>query len=109
VKREEAKTVAKAANELSEDYADLLQAISGTTKEARATKKLWRTENKSTLVKVGLTLIAMPEPVSSVVGSLLVTAGAVQTGIRKRTLYADDLLKTFHSTMKELRETKQQV
>ena len=109
MKTEEAKRVATAANELSESYADLLQAISGTTREARATKKLWRTENKSTLIKVGLTLIALPEPVSSMVGSLLVTAGTVQSGIRRRTLYVDDLFKTFHNTFREIRETKQHV
>jgi hypothetical protein len=109
VKTEEAKTVATVANELSESYVDLLQAISGTTREARTTKKLWRTENKSTLVKVGLTLIALPEPVSSIVGSLLVAAGTVQTGVRRRTLYVDDLFKTFHITIKELQEAKRQV
>lgn len=110
VKTEEAKTVATAASELSESYADLLQAISEMTREARATKKLWRTGNNSMLIKVGLALIAFPDPtISDIVGSLLVAAGTVQSGIRRRTLYVDDLFKTFHNSLREIRETKQHV
>jgi len=110
VKREEAKTVATVTSELSESYVDLLQAISETTREARTTKKLWRTGNNSMLIKVGLALIAFPDPtISDIVGSLLVAAGTVQSGIRRRTLYVDDLFKTFHTTIKELQEAKRHV
>jgi hypothetical protein len=110
VKTEEAKTVVTAASELSECYVDLLQAISETTREARTTKKLWRTGNNSMLIKVGLALIAFPDPtISDIVGSLLVAAGTVQAGIRRRTLYVDDLFKTFHISLREIRETKQHV
>jgi len=110
VKTEDAKTVATTANELSESYADLLQAMTDTTRETRATKKLWRTGNNSMLIKVGLALIAFPDPtVSDIVGSLLVAAGTVQLGIRRHTLYVDDLFKTFHNSLREIRETKQHV
>ena len=110
MKTEDAKTVATTANELSESYADLLQAMTDTTRETRATKKLWRTGNNSMLIKVGLALIAFPDPtVSDIVGSLLVAAGTVQLGIRRHTLYVDDLFKTFHNSLREIRETKQHV
>jgi hypothetical protein len=84
--------------------------MTDTTRETRATKKLWRTGNNSMLIKVGLALIAFPDPtVSDIVGSLLVAAGTVQLGIRRHTLYVDDLFKTFHNSLREIRETKQHV
>jgi hypothetical protein len=110
VKTEEVKTAAATINELSESYVDLLQAISDTKGEVKATKKLWRDGNKSRLIKLGLALIVFPEPtpISETVGAFLVAAGAVQKGIRRRNLYVEDLFKTFQTTLKEVRETKQQ-
>lgn len=110
MKNEEAKTIATAANELGESYADLIQAMKETAREARATKKLWRSGNNSMLIKLGLALIAFPDPtISDVVGSLLVAAGTVQAGIRRRSLYVDDVFKTFQNTLKEIRDIKHDV
>jgi hypothetical protein len=111
MKKEEAKVMVTAVDELSESYADLIQAIKGTTREAQATKKLWRDGNKSKLIKLGLALIVFPEPtpISETIGSMLVAAGAVQAGIRKRSLYSDDVFKTFQNTMKEIRDIKHDV
>lgn len=110
MKNEEAKTIATAANELGESYADLIQAMKETAREARATKKLWRSGNNSMLIKLGLALIAFPDPtISDVVGSLLVAAGTVQAGMRRRSLYVDDVFKTFQNTLKEIRDIKHDV
>lgn len=103
MKIEEAKTMVTVANELSESYVDLLQALKVTTREARATKKLWRSGNDSFLIKLGLTLIAFPDPtITDVIGSFLVAAGFVQAGIRKHGVYVGDISKTFSNTLKEL-------
>jgi hypothetical protein len=111
MKKEEAKTMITAANELSESYADLIHAMKETTREAKATKQLWRDGNKSKLIKLGLALIVFPEPtlISDTIGSFLVATGAVQMGIRRRRLYADDIYKTFHNTLKEMRDIKHNV
>jgi hypothetical protein len=108
MKKEEMKIVVDTVNELSEGYADLAQVLSDTTREAKATKQLWRTGSRSWLIKVGMTLIAFPDPtISDVVGGLLVAAGVVQEGVRRRTLHVDDVYKTFQKTMRELRSTKE--
>jgi hypothetical protein len=110
MKKEEAKTIVTAANELGESYTDLIQAMKETAREARTTKKLWRSGNNSMLIKLGLALIAFPDPtISDVVGSLLVAAGTVQAGMRRRSLYVDDIFKTFQNTLKEIRDVKYDV
>lgn len=107
MKPDEAKVMAESLSELSESYVDLAHAIRGTARTAKATKQLWRNGKRSHLIKVGLALIAFPDPtISDVVGSALVAAGVVQEGIRRRTLHVDDVYKTFQNTMKEVRSMK---
>lgn len=107
VKTEDLKALTESVKELNESYGDLLNAIKGTTKEVKETKKLWRKGNNSTLIKIGLALIAFPDPtISDIIGAALVAAGTVQMGIRHGTLYAEDVYKTFHKTFKDLLEVK---
>ena len=104
MKLEQAKTAAKALNELNESYIDLLGAIKGTANTAEASKKLWREGNKSKLIKIGVALIMFPEPtpISETVGACFVAAGAVQKGIQSRAIYLEDITKTFKSTLKDV-------
>ncbi len=106
MKPEQAKTVAKALNELNESYIDLLGAIKGSVNTAEATKKLWREGNNSRLVKIGVALIMFPEPtpISETVGACFVAAGAVQKGIQSRAIYLEDITKTFRNTLKDVLE-----
>jgi hypothetical protein len=54
--------------------------------------------------------VALPDPiVSNVTGGVLIAAGLVQEGIRRRILHVDDVLKTFQNMMRELRSAKEQV
>lgn len=102
------KTLVDAVNELSESYADLAQALKGTTREVKTTKKLWRNGHRSWLIKVGLALIAFPDPtISDVVGSLMVAAGVVQEGVKRQTLHVEDVHKAFQDTFREVRNTKE--
>jgi hypothetical protein len=103
MKKNDAKTIAFGLNDLSESYVDLASAIKATTSAAHGTKKLWRDGKRSWLIKVGVALIAFPDPtISDVVGSAFVAAGLVQEGIRRRSLHADDVAKAFQRTMREL-------
>lgn len=108
MKIEEVKAMTDALSELSESYGDFVQTMKGTVKEVKTTKQLWRENNKSKLIKIGLALIVFPEPtpISETIGSVLVATGAVQQGIKQRSLFVDDIYKTFQSTLKEIRNTK---
>jgi|YelNatPaOPRAMG01_1025707.scaffolds.fasta_scaffold04083_10 hypothetical protein len=110
LKTEDLKALTMSVKELSESYTDLLGAMKGTAKEARETKKLWRKGNNSILIKAGLALIAFPEPaISDILGTALIAAGTVQMGIRHRTIYLEDIYKTFQKTFKELLEFKYKI
>jgi hypothetical protein len=110
LKLEEAKAIANALNELNESYADFLQSLNGTIREVKASKKLWNGGNKPWLIKLGLALIVFPEPVlSDILGSLLIAAGTVQEGIRRRALHVEDIPKTFQNVMRELRASEERV
>ncbi|MEM2250414.1 MAG: hypothetical protein QXR79_00725 [Candidatus Bathyarchaeia archaeon] len=110
LKTEEAKAIATALNELNDSYADFLQSLSGTVREVKASKKLWKNGNKPWLIKLGLALIVFPEPVlSDVLGSLLIAAGTIQEGIRRRAIHIEDIPKTFQSVMKELQASEERI
>ncbi|MEM4701249.1 MAG: hypothetical protein QXZ51_03785 [Candidatus Bathyarchaeia archaeon] len=40
-------------------------------------------------------------------GSLLIAAGTVQEGIRRRAIHVEDIPKTFQNVMKELRASEE--
>ena len=110
MKTDETKMVTTSAKELSTCYADLTQALKETTDCARTTKQLWRSKNKPTLIKIGLALIAFPDPtISDIVGTALVVAGTVQVGIRRQTMYVDDIYRTFQSTLRDIQDLKHRV
>ncbi|MEM3551469.1 MAG: hypothetical protein QXN87_09110 [Candidatus Bathyarchaeia archaeon] len=110
MKSEELKTLAVTINELSESYVDLLQSLKGTIRQVKATKQLWKDGRKPILIKLGLALIVFPEPaVSDVLGSILIAAGTLQEGVRRRALYLEDVPKTFHNVIKEIQATKGKV
>jgi hypothetical protein len=110
LKPDEAKALATALSELNESYADFLQSLSGTVREVKASKKLWNNGSKPWLIRLGVALIVFPEPViSDVLGSLLIAAGTIQEGIRRRALHIEDIPKTFQSVMKELRASEERI
>ncbi len=103
MKTDEIETLATTLKELNESYVDLLQAMTDTAKEVKETKKFWRKGGNSTLIKLGLALIAFPEPIiSDIIGTSLVALGTIQEGIRRRTIYVEDVYKTFHETLKDI-------
>ena len=110
MKNDEIKNLADALKELNESYMDVMQTMTETIKEVKATKQLWRKGNNSILIKLGLALIAFPDPtISDIIGTVLVAAGTVQLGIRRRTIYVEDVYKTFHGTLKDMWTIKRSV
>jgi hypothetical protein len=110
MKTDEVKKLASTLNELNESYIDFLQSMKESVKEVKATKKLWKNGEKPWLIKFGLALILFPDPtISDVIGSLLVAAGTVQEGIRRRALHVEDIPKTFQSIMKEIQAAEESI
>ena len=103
-----AKIATKAAVEFSENRKDTCKALQGTRQKAVAGQKLWKSGNQSFLIKAGVALLVFPEPiVSDLLGTSLIAAGAVQQGIKRQSIYLDDLPKAFKSTMKEIKAAKE--
>jgi hypothetical protein len=104
------KTAAKALNELGGSYVDFLHSLEETVKEVKATKKLFKNGEKPWLIKLGLALIFLPDPtITDIIGSILVAAGTVQEGIRRRALHVEDIPKTFKSVMRELQAAEESI
>jgi len=108
----EAKDLLEVLRELSlsrkETVNTLDSAMRGFTEELSAAQKLWRRGNNSFLIKVGLALIAFPDPtITDVIGSALVAAGLIQLRMRRSALYLEDVYKTFPRVIKELDLIKQ--
>ena len=105
---EHLKATKQVINEMNESYRDLLRAAKQTTRDVHETQKLWRTGNKSKLIKIGVALILFPDPspTTEIVGGCLVAAGAVQKAIKNRALFAEDVKKTFQSALREISATR---
>lgn len=110
MKTSDLKALSEALKELNESYTDFLCSMKDTVREAKTTKKLWHDGQKPWLIKLGLALVLFPEPiVSDVLGTLLIAAGTVQEGIRRRTLHVEDIPKTFKAVMRELQTAQESV
>jgi hypothetical protein len=101
---EQLKTTKKVLTEMNESYLDLLKATKETARDVHATQQLWRAGNKSRLIKIGVALVVFPDPTPTtvIVGGCFIAAGAVQKAIKNRALFAEDVTKTFQSTLKEI-------
>ena len=106
---EKLKTLRDSVKELSLSYAETLEDFKGFSECLKSTKSLWRACNKSRLVKIGLTLIAFPEPTpfSEMIGASVLSVGLIQQKIRNNSLHIEDVYKTFHNVFKNLREIQE--
>jgi hypothetical protein len=109
MKAQEIKANVTYLGELGESYSDLMSSLKGTIREVKTARKLWHGENRSKLIKLGVALIVFPEPtpISETVGACFVAAGMIQKAVRNRSIYVEDIGKTFQNTMKEVLAIKQ--
>jgi hypothetical protein len=108
IKAGEAVQTAKTLTELTESYKELYYGIKGSSREVAATKKLWREGDKSRLIQIGMALILLPEPtpITPTIGACFIAAGAIQKGIKSRSIYIEDITRNFQSTLKEIVASK---
>ncbi len=114
VSKQEAENLVELLKEYSESRKQTARvahsAMRGISDELHSVQKLWRQGNKSLLIKVGLALIAFPDPtISDIAGSAMLAAGLIQMKMRNSTLYVDDVYKTFPRVLKELDTIKSQI
>jgi hypothetical protein len=109
LKKDDAKTTARAIGELSESFLEVGKIIKASGMQVHQLRKLSREGNKSRLIKIGLGLIVFPEPtpISETVGSCFVAAGLLQQGIRNRSIFIEDIPKTLKQTLNEIRSFRE--
>lgn len=101
---EKANQTKRVLNELTESYVELHRSLKITAQTTAKTKKLWREGNKSNLTRIGIACIMFPDPspVTAIIGAGLLTAGAIQSEVQKRTLYVGDIKTNFENLQREL-------
>ncbi len=104
---EELKTLSGVVQELSVSSIETANAMRGFKRELHDAQGLWRKGTSTRLIKIGLALIAFPDPtISDVVGCALVAAGMVQLKMKHSALHVEDVYKTFPKIIKELTTTR---
>jgi len=103
------KIAKESIEELNLSYTETLGNIKEFSENLSSLKSLWKTSNKSKLVKLGLSLIVFPEPtpVTEIVGATLLSAGLIQQKIRNSGLHIEDIQKTFQEVFKNLNNLRE--
>ena len=110
MKKEEIKTLTAALQELGLNHEDAVKVISEAVKESHSVENMSKTSGNSLLIKVGLLLIAFPDPtISDILGTLLVSAGLIQTKIKRSTLHIEDVPETFQGIIENLKMVRRRL
>jgi len=110
VEPRELKTTAAVLQELGLSYEETLKILKGVAKDSRYAERLWKKGDDTKLVKIGLALIAFPEPaVSDIIGTLLVSAGIVQAKMKRSALHIEDIFNTFQDVNRNLLRIRQEL
>jgi hypothetical protein len=111
VKTTELRTIVTALRELGLSYEDTLEAMKGFAENLRSTRSLWRDGDKPRLIKLGLALIASPEPtpISETLGVFVLFLGIIQNKRKNSTLHMEDVYKTFQDVNRSLLITRQEL
>jgi len=109
VKPEELKSLAVVLRELGLSYEETLDVMRGVAKDLRSTRRLWKKGDKTRLTKIGLTLIAFPEPtpISETLGVVVLSLGIIQNKMRKSALHIEDIYDTFQGVIGNLQTIRQ--
>lgn len=108
VEPSELKSLVDVLHELGLSYEETVDAMNGVAKEVRSVRYLWKKGDNSRLIKVGLALIAFPEPtpLSETLGAVVLSAGIIQKKMRRSTLGIEDVYNTFQGVMRDLQTIK---
>ncbi len=107
----ELKTIATVLQELGLSYEETLEVMKGLAKDLRSTKNLWKDGDKSRVVKIGLALIACPEPtpISETLGVFVLSLGVIQNKMKQSTLHVEDIYNIFQDMNRNLLRVRQEL
>lgn len=101
----------EAAKELTSCYMESFTLLRGAAKELHSANNLWshgRGGSRSPLVKIGLALIAFPDPtISDLIGGCIVVAGLVYSRVKPPPIYIEDIFSEMGRELKELQKARQ--
>jgi hypothetical protein len=109
------KTVIPCARELNLSRKESASVLNVSANEARHARHLWgnptSTEEKhSKLVKLGLAVIAFPDPgIGEAIGGMLIVAGLVQEKIKRSSIRVADAYNTFQDVTKEIQKIRREL
>ena len=111
MKPEELKNVATVLRELGLSYEETLGVVKGVAKDSHLAGRLWRDGDKPRLVKVGLALIAFPEPtpISETLGVCVLSLGLIEAKMKRSALHVEDVYATFHGIKGDLRTIRKEL
>jgi len=110
MRKEELETVIAALHELGLNREEAEKVISEAIRESHSVENLSKKKDNSLLIKVGLLLIAFPDPtISDLAGTLLISAGLVQKRLKRQTLYMEDVPATFQGVIKSLQAARREL
>jgi len=103
MKTEESKNLVDVLRELGLSYEETADVMMGVAGDLRSLRVLLRRGDNSWVIKLGLALIAFPEPViSDIVGSILVSAGVLHAKMKRSALHIEDVPNTLQGVIKDL-------
>jgi len=107
MKTEESKNLVDVLRELGLSYEETADVMRGVAGDLRSVRVLWRRGDNSWLIRLGLALIAFPEPaVSDIIGSILVSAGVLHAKMKRSALHIEDVLNTLQGVIKDLQSMR---
>jgi len=106
----ELKALTKSLQDLSKTRAETASSINSVKSDLITTRNLSKGENKPWLIRSGAALMVMPDPlVTCVIGAAFIAAGSVQAGVKRQSVYVDDLPKALGSAFKTIKSTKDDI
>lgn len=108
VEPSELKSLVDVLRELGLSYEEAVGVMNGVAKEVRSARHLWKKGDNSRLIRVGLALIAFPEPtpLSETLGAVVLSVGMIQKKIRQSSLGIEDVYNTFQGVIMNLQTIK---
>ena len=108
VEPSELKSLVDVLRELGLSYEETVDVMNGIAKEVSSVHHLWKKGDNSRLIKIGLYLIAFPEPtpLSETLGAVVLSAGIIQKKMRRFSLGIEDVYNTFQGVIRDLQTIK---
>jgi len=105
------KAVKDVVNELNVSYTETMDNMKSFSEELRSARRLWKDSEKPKLIKLGLALIAFPEPspFTEIAGATAISIGLIQSRIKNSGLHVEDVYNTFKEVLSSLGALKEEL